>query len=160
MNINERNTLFRNALATYRKGDTRAAAKVFRQLIEDGSNDPQHLSYHGLSVAFTEGKLEEGTRLCARALHIAPYDAEMYLNLARVHFRARQRVLAIEVLRKGLRIDEDNRALQRELQRINPRSTPALDFLSRSHPVNRYIGLTRTRLHRLFGREKVSYLMC
>jgi predicted Zn-dependent protease len=160
MNINERNTLFRKALATYRKGDTRTAAKVFRSLIEDGSNDPQHLSYHGLSVAFTEGKLEEGTALCERALRIAPYDPEMYLNLARVHSRARKRSLAIDVLRKGLHIDEDNRPLQRELQRINPRATPALDFLSRNHPVNRYIGLTKSRLTRLFGREKVSHLMC
>ena len=160
MNINERNTLFHKALATYRKGDTRTAAKVFRSLIEDGSNDPQHLSYHGVSVALTEGKVEEGTALCARALRIAPYDPEMYLNLARVHSRARKTALAIDVLRKGLHIDEDNRALQRELQRINPRATPALDFLSRNHPVNRYIGLTRSRLTRLFGREKVSYLMC
>jgi predicted Zn-dependent protease len=159
MNINERNTLFRRALVTYRKGNTRAAASVFRRLIEDGSNDPQHLSYHGLSVAF-EGKLEEGTRLCTRALRVAPYDPEMYLNLARVYFRSRKRRLAIEVLRKGLRADEDNRALLRELQRINPRATPALDFLSRSNPVNRYIGLTRSRLTRLFGREKITYLMC
>jgi len=161
MNINERNTLFRKALVTYRKGDTHAAARVFRRLIEDGSNDPQHLSYHGLSVALTEkGKLEVGTRVCARALRVAPYDPEMYLNLARVLFRAHKRNLAVEVLRKGLRIDEDDRALLRELQRMNPRATPALDFLSRSHPVNRYIGLTMTRLTRLFGWEKVSHMMC
>jgi len=160
MNINERNALFRKALSAYRKGNTRGAADVFRRLIEDGSNDPQHLSFHGVSVALTEGKLEEGTRLCARALRIAPYDPEMYLNLARVHFRARKKVLAVDVLRRGLHVDEDNRTLQRELQRINPRATPALDFLSRSHPVNRYLGLTRTRLNRLLGRQRVSYLMC
>ena len=160
MNINERNTIFRKALATYRQGDTRAAARVFRGLIEDGSNDPQHLSYHGLSIGLAEGKLEEGTRLCVRAVRAAPYDPQMYLNLARVHFRARRNSLAVDVLRKGLRIDEDNRALLRELERINPRRTPPLDFLSRSHPVNRYIGLTRARLWRLFGGQKVSHVMC
>ena len=159
MTLTERNTLFRTALVTYRKGDTRAAASVFRRLIEDGSNDPQHLSYHGVLVALTEGKLEDGTRLCARALRAAPYDPEMYLNLARVHFRAHKGNLAVEVLRKGLRIDEDDRALRRELQRMNPRATPALDFLSRSNPVNRYIGLTRTRLTKLFGGD-VSHMMC
>ena len=160
MNINERNTLFRKALVTFRKGDTRTAAKAFRHLIEDGSNDPQHVSYHGLSIALTEGKLAEGARLCSRALRVAPYDPEMYLNLARVYLRARRRSLAVVVLRKGLRVDEDNRPLLSELQKINPRATPALDFLSRSHPVNRYIGLTRTRLSRLFGRQHVSHVMC
>ena len=160
MNINERNTLFRKALGAHRAGHLHAAAQGFRRLIEDGSNDPQHLSYHGLLIALTEGRLEEGARFCARALRVAPYDSEMYLNLARVHFRARRKTLAIDVLRKGLRLDEDDQALRRELQRMNPRATPALDFLSRSHPVNRYIGLTRKRLFKLFGRHTVSYTMC
>lgn len=160
MNINERNALFRKALRTYRAGKIRAAAQAFRTLIEDGSKDPQHLSYHGLLIALTEGELNEGTRLCSRALRVAPYDPEMYLNLARVHFRANKKRLAVEVLRRGLRIDEDDRALHRELQRMNPRATPAVDFLSRSHPVNRYIGLTRKRLFKLFGRDSVSHMMC
>jgi len=160
MNINERNTLFRKALATYRRGGALAAARDFRRLVEDGSGEPQHLSYHGLLVALTEGKLEEGRRLCERALGAAAYDPEMYLNLARVHFRAGQKTNAVEVLRKGLRVDADDPTLRRELQKVNPRAAPTFDFLTRDHPVNRYLGLTRARLTRLLGRENASHMIC
>jgi Tetratricopeptide repeat len=83
----------------------------------------------------------------------------MYINLARVHFGAGQRKAAVDVLRKGLRVDPDDRTLRRELQRMNPRATPTFDFLARSHPLNRYVGLTRARLTRFLAREH-ALMMC
>jgi predicted Zn-dependent protease len=158
MDINQRNQLFRKALNAYRQGGLRASASDFRRLIDDGSNDPRHISYYGLLTALADGRMVEGRKLCEKAVKEAFYDPEMYLNLAKVYFRAGQKTRASQVLRKGMRVDPDDHALRRELARINPRATPALDFLHRGHPLNKYFGLTRSRLSRLLGRN-TAYLM-
>jgi predicted Zn-dependent protease len=154
MDINQRNQLFRKALNAYRQGGLRDSASDFRRLIDDGSNDPQHLSYYGLLTALADGRIEEGRKLCEKAVKTAFYDSQMYLNLAKVHFRAGQKARAVTVLRKGMRVDPDDHALRRELARISPRATPALDFLHRGHPVNKFFGLTRARVSRLLGGDR------
>jgi predicted Zn-dependent protease len=148
MDAMERNQVFSNALKAYREGSLRYAAAGFRRVIEDGSEDPRHLSYCGLLMAIGEGKVREGLELCENALEKAFYDPEMYLNLAKLHFLTGWRSRAVHVLRQGLRVDPNDNRLHRELQRIDFRSKPAFSFLGRNHPVNKYVGRVKTRLSR------------
>ena len=146
MNLEQREEVFGRALKMYRLGLLRDAAKEFRRLIEDGSTDPRHISYCGLLMAVGEGKVHKGLKLCERAVEDGRYDSEMYLNLAKLHFRTGRRSRATEVLLQALRFDPRNPALIRQIGYINPRATPILPFLDRKNPLNKYFGLVRTRL--------------
>jgi hypothetical protein len=47
--------------------------------------------------------------------------------------------------------------LRREIQRVSPRSRPTVFFLHRNHPINKYLGRTKTRFSRR-GRRRRTYL--
>lgn len=149
MNFEQREEIFRRALKMYRLGLFRDAATLFRRLVEDGSQDPRHISYCGLLIATGEGRVREGQRLCEQAVEDASYDSEMYLNLAKLHLRTGRKTQATRVLLQGLHIDPKDPALIRQIERINPRSSPTLPFLSRKNPLNKYLGLARSRLFRM-----------
>lgn len=140
MSWKELQALFRRAMDAHTQGRGRSAARLFRNLIESGSSDPKHLSYGGLAVATDGGDVKTGLAWCERAVELAFYDPQMYINLARLHERTGWKSQAARVLRKGLRIDPDNRKLLAELNRLNPRQPSAIPMLARSHPVNRYLG--------------------
>ncbi len=148
MNYAQRDLVFKRAIASYHQGHPHRAARELRLLIEDGSADPRHLSYYGLLIAITEKKVREGSILCMQAVEEAFYDSAMYLNLATLYSRSGKRNQAKAVLLKGLHMDPEDPALLREISRVNPRSIPPLRFLSRKHPLNKYLGLARTRLFR------------
>jgi predicted Zn-dependent protease len=149
MNYAQRDFIFKRAVGNYRRGQPHRAARELRLLIEDGSTDPRHLSYYGLLIAITEKKVREGSILCQQAVEEAFYDGAMYLNLATLYLRYGKREQAKTVLLKGLRMDPEDPALLREISRVNPRSTPPIRFLSRKHPLNKYLGLARSRLFRI-----------
>lgn len=142
----EHQALFRKAMELRRHGRGKDAAAVFRQLVDAGSRDPRHLSYGGLLVATEDGDVRTGLGWCERAVEIAFYDPQMYINLARLHERTGWRSQAAEVLRKGLRIDPGNEQLLAEINRVNPRTPDAVSSLPRTHPVNRAIGKLRAEL--------------
>ena len=154
MDLNERNRLFERALQAYRGGRLKDSVRDLHSLLSDGSRDPRHVSYCGLLLAKTEGNIREGLVLCERAAKQGFYDPQMYLNLAELELHNGNRRRAIEVLRRGVRIDPEDRRFHRELGRINPRNQPVLPFLRRNHRVNRYLGLTRARLCGFGGQRR------
>ena len=159
MRWKEQQALFQRAMDARNQGRGKTAAKLFRSLIESGSADPKHLSFGGLSIATDGGDVKTGLVWCERAVELAFYDPQMYLNLARLHEQTGWRTQAAKVLRKGLRIDPENRKLLAELNRLYPRQPNPIPLLSRSHPVNRYLGRLRAEhraKHRARSRSKTS----
>lgn len=146
MRWQELQSLFRKAMELRRQGRGKDAAKAFRQLIDAGSRDPKHLSYGGLLVAIEEGDVKTGLAWCERALELAFYDPQMYINLARLHEQTGWKTQAAKVLRKGLRIEPGNKRLLAEINRVNPRDKDLVPALPRNHPVNRYFGKLRAEL--------------
>lgn len=155
MTSEERTRLFRTALRAYRRRILLQAFDGFRRLVEDGSSDPRHISYYGLLLAITKGKVREGLELCECALEVAFYDPEMYLNLARLHVRTGWKSQAAKVLRNGLRIDPGHPGLLREIRRVSPRAAPPLPFLDREHFVNHHLGKLRGWLHLRLERARL-----
>jgi hypothetical protein len=149
MDPNQRDQVFQSALLAYRRGALKSAARDLCLLVRDGSRDPRHVSYCGLLLAKAEGNVREALILCEQAARQGFYDPEMYLNLAEIQLQRRSRARAMEALRRGIRIHSGDKTLLNRLDRINPRAVPPLAFLSRKHPLNRYLGLTLTRLSRL-----------
>ena len=146
MNWQNHKSLFRKAMDLLRAGQGKGAAALFRELIDSGSRDPKHLSFGGLAVATEDGDVKTGLAWCERALELAFYDPQMYINLARLHERTGWKTQAAQVLRKGLRIDPGNKKLLAEINRVAPRTPNAIPSLPRNHPVNRYLGKLRAEL--------------
>ena len=129
----------------HRDGSNAEAARLLRQLIEEGCRDPKVLSYGGLLVATEEGDVKTGLGWCERAVEIAFYDAQMYLNLARLHERTGWKTQATQVLRKGLRINPGNEKLLVEINRVSPRTPDVIPDLPRKPIVNRTLGKLRAK---------------
>lgn len=145
MDLNQRESVFKSAVADYTGGRREQAAVKLRGLIEDGSNDPRHLSLCGLLLATVNGKTQEGLRLCERAVDLGFTDPWVYLNLVRIYSSVGLRQKAVEVLRKGLRVKPGHPGLLREIRRLSPRGKPAIVFLDRDHALNRYLGAVRRK---------------
>lgn len=146
MRWQDQKSLFRKAMELLRGGQGKNAAALFRQIIDSGSRDPKHLSFGGLVLATEEGDVKTGLAWCERALELAFYDPQMYINLARLHEQTGWKTQAAQVLRKGLRIDPGNKKLLAEINRVSPRTPNAVRGLPRNHPVNRYLGKLRAGL--------------
>ena len=129
----------------HRDGNNAEAARLFRELIEYGCRDPEVLSYGGFLIATEEGDVKTGLAWCERAMEMAFYDAQMYVNLARLHERTGWKTQATQVLRKGLRIDPGNEKLLVEINRVSPRTPDAIPALPREHIVNRTLGKLRAK---------------
>jgi predicted Zn-dependent protease len=145
MNERERALVFESAMEDYRAGLHSVAARTLDQLVEDGSVDPLHLSYCGLLKAMTEGGAEISIELCRRAVAAAgDHDGALYLNLARVLTASGRRREAIEALDQATSRHPRDPRLRQELRHLVPRARPMFRSLSRSHPLNKYLGIART----------------
>ena len=138
-------TIAQEAMQLHRDGNNAEAARLFRELIEYGCRDPEVLSYGGFLIATEEGDVKTGLAWCERAMEMAFYDAQMYVNLARLHEQTSWKTQAVQVLRKGLRFDPGNETLLVEINRISPRSPHPIPALPRGNVVNRILGKLRSR---------------
>ncbi len=143
MDLTQRDAVFRNAFADYTGGRREQAAVKFFRLVKDGSNEPRHLSFCGLLMATVKGQIQDGIKLCERAVDLGFSDPLVHLNLARLHYTVGRRTNAVKVLRKGLRFKPGHPGMLREIQRLSPRSKPPLGFLDRDHALNKYLGARR-----------------
>jgi len=100
-------------------------------------------SYLGVAVARCEQRHGDATALCEHAVDVGFFEPENYLNLAMVRVLARDRRGALAAIRRGLAVDARHPGL-RDLQReLGQRRPPVLPFLSRSHPLNQWLGRMR-----------------
>jgi tetratricopeptide (TPR) repeat protein len=137
------------ARAHLRNGDQEKAYRILLHAVVDYPRDALILSYYGCLQAIVEKKHRSGIDNCRKALSLyrAPdkYSSGviypiLYLNLGRAYLIANRKKEAIETFSKGLTYDKGHRELKKELQLLGIRKRPAVPFLSRSNPINKYIG--------------------
>lgn len=128
------------------------ALLYFRRLLaayeEDSSSvvPPELLSYFGLALALGENRIKEAVTYCTAAIKKEFYRSEFYINLSRVYLSANRRSSAVDVLYKGLKIDNQDPGILAELRRLGIRRKPVLAFLTRGHVLNKYLGMITSRL--------------
>lgn len=145
MDEKERELVFESAMEDYRAGLHGLASRTLRQLVEDGTSNPLHLSYCGLLGAMIDGDTESHLDLCERAIAIdGARSSELYLNFARVLTMSGRKREAIDCLAQGRKVHRDDARLRRELQHLVPRARPIFRRLSRDNPLNKYMGIART----------------
>lgn len=144
------NDYLRAVRSHLRNGKQKEAYSLLLQATLQYSDDPLILSYFGCLQAIVDKKYRSGIEACKRAILLLKkketFSEEIlypvfYLNLGRAHVAAGKKKDAIDSFKKGLRYDNGNSDLKKELQRLGVRKQSPVPFLDRSNPINKYIGL-------------------
>jgi len=137
-------TLFNKGLQSLARNEWTAALACFEKAA-GLLNTPIHNSFLALCIARERGQIKKAVSLCRETLEAEPDNPILYLNLGKIHLMQGRTEEAIEVYRKGLS-KGSNEEIISELGRIGNRRPPPLSFLSRDHPLNKYIGIILGRL--------------
>lgn len=100
-------------------------------------------SYLGYGIARYQNRVSEGLKLCQHSIKVEFYQPENYVNLARTYLLSNDRSGAVKTVRSGLKIDPQNPDLLELYRDLGIRKLPVLSFLSRSNPLNRFLGSLR-----------------
>jgi len=133
----------------YRKGELQFADALIARLLEQGSNNPVHLSYAGLLRVLAQRDVKKGLEMCEQAVILGAFDPVVFLNLARLHVATGFRTQAVTTLRQGLRVHSGDPVLLDEIERLSPRRPRVIEGLDRAHPANRVLGKLASRLSSL-----------
>ena len=145
----------RQVKADLRIGKQSSALTTIQQSLVNFPNVPILLSYYGLLLVLVRKRYRIGIETCRKAIekqkreqsfHTDTCYPEFYCNLGKAYAAAGKRKEALEALRMGLAYDSGNCDIKAELLRLGlRRKSPAIPFLDRSNPLNKYLGLM---LHR------------
>lgn len=102
---------------------------------------PTFLSYLGLATALAEKKYRAGAQICENAIKKEFYNPLFYLNLGKVYVAGGYKSKAIEAFNKGLQIDGSHAEIINELKKMGIRRKPVVPFLTRTHALNKHLGL-------------------
>lgn len=100
-------------------------------------------SYLGYGIALRQRRVQEGLKLCQHSVKIQFYEPENYVNLARTHLLAGDRPGAVRAVLDGLKVIRQHPELLRLHKELGIRAQPVLPFLSRSNPLNQFLGRLR-----------------
>jgi len=131
------------------KGNKRSAYAVIQRALVMHPEDIFVLSYYGYLQAIMDKKYRSGVDNCTKAIVQLKKTASpskeilyplLYLNLGRAYLAAGKKKNAVVAFNQGLYHDPEYAAIQKELQKLGKRKRPAVSFLDRSNPVNKYLG--------------------
>jgi tetratricopeptide (TPR) repeat protein len=148
---------WRNGVQFLERRNYKDSIALFQQAIDlerqEGVKSPRmkYVSYLGLAITLSQGKSEEGLKLCEQAVKREFFDPDLYCNLGVVYLRHRMKSPAFEAFQKGLNLKPGHRRILEELEKYDHRSEPVFAFLPRGHAVNRLAGQLRFRFRSLFN---------
>ncbi len=132
-----------------RANNREGALKILGDALTEHPFNAFLLSYYGSLDAVVNKNYDRGVDYCKTAIEIIREEVLwgheafypiFYLNLGRAHLAAGAKKNAAEAFKKGLQADPEDSELLREVRRLGMRRKPAIPFLKRSHPMNKYIG--------------------
>jgi tetratricopeptide (TPR) repeat protein len=138
-----------------RDGDQKAALKTLRDALTEHPFNPFLLSYYGCLEAIVDKNYAHGMEVCRDAIDILnediPFGQEafypvFYLNFGRACIAAGNKKEAAGAFKKGLQADPEDPDLLWEVKRLGARRKPAIPFLKRSNPLNKYVGIVLYKL--------------
>lgn len=133
-----------------RNGNPKEAFCLLQQASVRFPQEPPILSFYGCLQALVDKKYRSGVETCKKAIMLlkgktlaekeALYPV-FYLNLGKAYLAAGKKRDAIVAFQEGLKHDNSHYELTRELRGMGVRKPPAVTFLARSNPINKYMGL-------------------
>ena len=149
--------------AHLRSGKQKDAFRLLLQAAVQFPDEPLILSYYGCLQALVDKKYRSGVETCKRAIALfkgkKSFDADVlypvfYLNLGRAYLAAGKKKDAIEAFHKGLKYDNGNNDLRKELRGLGIRKKPPVPFLDRSNPINKCIGMILQKTRKEPGKDR------
>jgi len=105
---------------------------------------PRYLSYYGLCIGLVGKQMHSAVKLCAQACAMERYNPDLEWNLGRVYMAAGRPKEAHAAFVRGLRQERRHQGIWRELHRMGVRKRPVFKFLSRTNPLNVFLGRKRS----------------
>jgi len=105
---------------------------------------PGWYSFFGYCIARERGQHRKGRELCLSSLAVEPDVPAHYYNLGRVQMLSGDKEDALRVLREGM-AKGGSPEIVRLLDALGTRNPPVFPSLSRTNPLNRYLGLLLKR---------------
>jgi tetratricopeptide (TPR) repeat protein len=133
-----------------RKRNPEKAVSLLKDAIEQHPDNSVLLSYYGCLEAVVNKNYKFGISTCHKAIENLKermplgeefFSPVFYLNLGRAYLAAGRRKDAYDIFKKGIKIDAENIDLLGELKKLGMRKKPAVSFLKRSNPINKYVGM-------------------
>jgi thioredoxin-like negative regulator of GroEL len=144
----ESEVLFSQAMELLSRNHILAASKRFEEALQISPNNALYLSYYGLCVATERSDHASAIKLCERAVNMDPKNPVIRVNLGKVHRLKGDNSRAYESFLDAWKTDKSHPSAAVELSRMGIRRPPVLPFLSRSHWLNRRLGMLRALLER------------
>lgn len=135
---------YQRACRALDSGNVMAALLLLEAAVRHWDN-PQWYGMLGYCIAQERGQVARGLELCRSALEQFPDDPQQYYYQARLLLMTGQKSEAVRLLQEGA-IRSKSPAIARELQKLGIRKPPLLPHLSRSNPLNKYLGILLTRI--------------
>jgi len=150
--------LFKTGIKLLQEKKYKDALVSIRTAIEKGGYEsvneipPLYLSYLGLITALAEKKYRNGATICEKAIKMEFYNPVFYLNLGKVYVAGGYKLKAIDAFYNGLKTDGNHAGIITELKKMGLRRKPVIPFFTRTHVLNKYLGL-------LLRKQESTFLM-
>ena len=120
------------------------AKSCFEQALSlnESAEISSHLAY---CIAKSGTDRRQALQIAEKALQGEPDNLSLHLNLGRIQIMSGAKELGLTTLRRGVQLGGGAEFLE-ELNKWGTRTPPPIPSLSRSHPLNRYLGLLMHRL--------------
>ena len=145
----ESQALFNLAQEKMNRNRFRDATRYMREALAIAPDNPTYLSTYGYCLARENEAFGTAVSLCRRAIKLKPGDPDLLVNLGRVLRLSGEKNSAHQAFLDAWERKRGHIGAATELRRMGVRRHPVLPFLSRSNPVNKYLGKIRARLERL-----------
>lgn len=130
------------------------ACKLFKRAHKAAPENPEYMSYCGLTSATGFGEIKLGLELCTRAIKYECNVPEFYINLAKVYIASGNKKGAIMAITKGTRYELGSNTLHQMLIDMGVRKQSLLPFMKRSSFINKGLGILFRRTLPGFKKRK------
>lgn len=138
---------FNMAMEQLHRLQYRGALESMQSAVRLVPDNARYVSFYGLCLA-QSGRPDDGVEACRRAVAMQPEDAQVRVNLGRVHKLIGDKGAAHRTFLEAWQTDKCHPGPAAELARMGVRRPPVLRFLPRSHWFNVSLGRLRFRLER------------
>ena len=106
------------------------SAQVFFSQVAEQQKTPEVRSYLAYCLAKSQGRTQVAAKTCTESIRREPDNPTHYLLLGRIHLLAADKEKAIQVLRQGIKINNDPRILN-EIRRMGLRKAAVIKNLNK-----------------------------
>lgn len=150
----ESQALYNRAQEQISRNRFRDALHHLREALDISPYNPQYLSLYGYCLAKERKTYDTAIDLCKRALRLKPSDPDIIVNLGRVLRLSGDNSTAHSTFLKAWEKKKGHSGAATELSRMGIRRRPVIPFLPRSQWCNKYLGIMRAKIIRLFQGDR------